>query len=891
MAEIEEKISLPEIKQRIIKVAKELHVSVESLMGFLKEEGFKVKNHMSMVTQEMYEKINVKFKKPIDETADETEDFDFQSKAELRREKEQERLDFIRREIQEITDTKVDSLDEVREKAVQKQKEEKKRRAEEKQIRAEKAKEIAKLKEEKVKKVKEKAEAPSKPKSKDSRLERLLDAEISTLPVGHVEPWTGKKKPVVVPEKEEKIAETPDEPIVTEPEVEGETVKEGESTAAEIEASKDQVAGVAETKDEDSKKDKKKKKREKKRKVSAENVSQAIRKTMASMDDKGKPKRRKRAASQEQGEEEEVAEGTIQVSEFVSVSELAREMDVEVNEVIKTCLEMGQLVSINQRLDMDTIIMLAHEFGLEVEEVEEYGQNFIEELEEETDPSKLETRPPIITIMGHVDHGKTSLLDHIRNSNIVAGEVGGITQHIGAYVVDVEGNQITFLDTPGHEAFTAMRARGAQATDIVILVVAADDKVMPQTIEAINHARAANVSMIIAINKMDKKSANPEMIKTQLSEQDILVEDWGGKYPSVELSAKTGENVDKLLELLIFQAELLDLKADPNRLAKGVVVEAELDRGKGPVATVLVQEGNLKVGNPIIAGYISGKVRAMFDERGHPVKKATLSTPVQVLGFDEVPISGDSFYVLKSDRVAKDISSKRQQLKREHDFRSSGPMSLDEFSQKMRERGLKSLKLIVKADVAGSLEALNDSLVKLGNEEVSINIIHKSVGEISESDVLLAYSSEAIIIGFHIRPNAKARAVAEKENVDIRTYEIIYDVINDVEKALEGLLEPEEKEEIIGVAEVRETFRIPKFGLIAGSYIQSGKMVRNDKTRVIRDGVTVYQGLISSLRRFKDDAKEVQSGYECGIGIQDFNDIKVGDTLESFKIIKTKAKL
>ncbi len=357
------------------------------------------------------------------------------------------------------------------------------------------------------------------------------------------------------------------------------------------------------------------------------------------------------------------------------------------------------------------------------------------------------------------------------------------------------------------------------------------------------------------------------------------------------MSAKTGENVDKLLELLLFQAELLELKADPYRPAKGVVVEAELDRGRGPVATILVQEGNLKVGNPIIAGYISGKVRAMFDERGHPVKKALPSTPVQVLGFEDVPISGDSFHVLKSDRVAKDISSKRQQLRREHDFRSSGPMSLDEFSQKMKERGLKALKLIIKADVTGSLEALSDSLLKLGNAEVSIKIIHKSVGEISESDILLAYSSEAIIIGFHIRPNAKARAVAEKQNVDIRTYEIIYDAIDDVEKALEGLLEPEEKEEIVGVAEVREIFKIPKAGLIAGSYIQSGKMIRNDKTRVIRDGVTVYQGLISSLRRFKDDAKEVQSGFECGIGIQDFNDIKVGDTLESFKIIRTKAKL
>lgn len=925
MPEIEEKTAVLDFskKQRIVKVAKELHVSVESLVEFLQEEGYKVKNHMSVVTLEMYDKINEKYKKPALDDAEDADELDFQSKAEMRREKEQERIDFIRREIQEITDSKVLSLDEVQAQAIKKAEEEAKRREEEKQQRAE-AKKKALLEEEQLKKAreeekakaKEKAkekpkaktkakaaeevakkdekaeiEAEAKSKPKDSRLERLLDVEVSAPPPERIEePITTKKKPEpeVTPEEEAKVLEE-------EPEIE--KVAEPEETEVEVVSEKVEAPKVeapeqpVQEADKEGKKEKKKKKRDKKRKVSEEDVSAAIRKTMASMDDKGKPKRRKKSA-QEQESDEEVVEGVIKVSEYISVAELAREMNAEVNEVITTCLEMGQLVSINQRLDMDTIIMISSEFGFEVEEVEAYGQELIEDLEEEdVDPSKLEPRPPIITIMGHVDHGKTSLLDYIRNSNIIAGEVGGITQHIGAYVVNVDGKKITFLDTPGHEAFTAMRARGAQVTDIVVLVVAADDKVMPQTIEAINHARAANVAIIVAINKIDKDGANIDQIKTQLSEQDILVEDWGGKYPVTALSAKTGENVDHLLELLVLQAEILELKADPKRQAKGVVVEAELDRGRGPVATVLVREGSIKVGAPIIAGSISGKVRAMFDERGKPVKVATPSTPVQVLGFDEVPTSGDAFHVLKSERIAKEISVKRQQLKREQDFRSIGSMTLDEFSQKMRERGLKELNLIVKADVDGSIEALSDSLLKLGNEEVSVKVIHKSVGEITENDVIFALASQAIIIGLHIRPNAKARATAEKENVDIRTYEIIYDAINDVEKALEGLLEPEEKEEIIGVAEVRETFRIPKVGLIAGSFIQSGKIIRNDKARVIRDGVTVYQGLISSLKRFKDDVKEVQSGYECGIGIQDFNDIKVGDTLESFQIVKTKAKL
>jgi translation initiation factor IF-2 len=494
--------------------------------------------------------------------------------------------------------------------------------------------------------------------------------------------------------------------------------------------------------------------------------------------------------------------------------------------------------------------------------------------------------------MGHVDHGKTSLLDYIRRANVVAGEAGGITQHIGAYRVDVGNNKfISFLDTPGHEAFTAMRARGAQLTDIVVLVVAADDAVMPQTVEAINHAQAANVPIVIAINKIDKPGANIDKIKQQLAERKVLVEEWGGKYQCVEISAKTGLNVDKLLETILLEAEILELKANPDRLARGVVVESELDKGKGITGTILVQKGTLKIGDPFVAGIYQGKVRAMFDERGNRVVTAPPSTPVLVIGFEGAPQAGDTFVVVETERLAREVGLKRQQLKREQDQKQVHHITLDEISKQISIGGVKELALIVKGDVDGSVEALSDSLMRLSNEEVIVRVIHKGVGGISESDVLLASASNAIIIGFHVRPNINARKLAENQKVDIRLYSVIYDAINEVKAALEGLLSPVLSEEVVATLEIRDTFKVPKFGTVAGCYVQEGKITRGSKVRLIRDGIVIHEGEIGTLRRFKDDVREVDAGYECGLNIANYNDIKVGDIVEAFKIIETKKKL
>ncbi len=912
MAEVEEKVATVKRtkKQRVIKVAKEFRISVESLVEYLQTEGYDVKNPMSPVTEEMHEKISEKYGKETMKVPSETMvELDMQRKdQELRR--EQERLDSVRKKLLDLSKKKPPSLEEVQREAIRiakKEKEaEKERKAEavkekqkkeklkKKQEEAKRLEEVAKKKTEGEKKLEEKKTrrleqllAHSATEKKKEALAKKTD-QVGPKPVAKIE----KEKP------EEKVEVTKGKPVEKVVAGEAPTNKVGseaatKKTGEQKKKKKKKKERLAEEKKraasrEGVKGNRKKKKREKKRKVSEEDVTAAIKKTMLAMEDKGKTKRKRHQSVKEEFQEE-LEENVIKVSEFISVSELSQAMNVEANEVIKKCLTLGTLVSINQRLDMDTIIMVADEFGFEVKQEEMYGMDVIDDLEEEVDePENLEERPPVVTIMGHVDHGKTSLLDHIRSSDIIAGEAGGITQHIGAYVVTFNEKKITFLDTPGHEAFTAMRARGAQVTDIVILVVASDDNVMPQTIEAINHARAANVPIIIAINKIDKPNANPELIKKQLSEIDILVEDWGGKYSSVELSAKTGENVDQLMELVVLQAELLELKANPNRYAKGVVIESELDKGRGPVATILVKEGSLNIGDVVVVGTIFGKVRAMFDERGKKVKIVPPAMPVQVLGFDDIPNTGDVLNSLKNERSAREISTKRQQLKRERDFRKKSYITLDEFSKRMRNKSFKELKLIVKADVAGSVEALSDSLIKLSNDEVKVNVIHKGVGAITETDVLLASASEGIIIGFQIRPNAKAWEVAETEKVDIRTYSIIYDVINDIKSALEGMLEPEEKEELLGVAEIREVFRIPKAGNIAGCYVQNGKIMRNGRIRVVREGKVVYEGMIDSLRRFKDDVKEVQSGYECGIGVENFNDIKVSDSLEVFKIVQIK---
>jgi translation initiation factor IF-2 len=629
-------------------------------------------------------------------------------------------------------------------------------------------------------------------------------------------------------------------------------------------------------------------------------IEEAIRETMAKIEDTGsitsrsvlRKKKKKERIELEQKEQEEILsrQNVLQVTEYLSTVELATLMNIDVNEVIQKCFGLGMMVTINQRLERDLIVLLADEFGFIVEFHKELEVDVLADSEDP--PETLQQRPPVVTIMGHVDHGKTSLLDYIRKANVVAGEAGGITQHIGAYQVRLDnGKLISFLDTPGHEAFTAMRARGAQSTDIVVLVVAADDSVMPQTVEAINHALAANVPIVIAINKIDKPNSDPTKIKTQLSEKGILVEEWGGKYQSVEISAKKGTNIEVLLEKILLEAELLDLKANPDRMARGVIVEARLDKGKGAISTILVQKGTLAIGDSFVAGVHSGKVKAMYDERNHGVKEAKPAAPVQVLGFDGMPQAGDVMVVVGSDRDAKEISLKRQQIKREQDFRQIKFTTLDDISKQIKEGKQVDLKVIIKGDVDGSVEALSDSLLKLGSDEVRVSVIHKGIGEVSENDVLLAAASGAIIIGFSVRPNLKARKLAQSEKVDIRLHNIIYDVINEVKLALEGLLEPEKSEEILGTVEVRQTFKVPKVGLVAGCYVLDGKISRGNKVRLLREGFVVFDGGLLTLKRFKDDVREVESGYECGIGLENFNDVKVGDIIESYKIVEIKRKL
>jgi translation initiation factor IF-2 len=643
----------------------------------------------------------------------------------------------------------------------------------------------------------------------------------------------------------------------------------------------------------------KKRQKVKKFEIDDKEVKEAIRKTLLSMDDSilaGRASSRKRKKKERQEQEDILEEirqhekNVIHVTEFIAVNELANLMGVSVGDVITKCISLGLMVSINQRLDVETITLVADEFDFEVEFVKEYTSEVLEDYEDNEETLKF--RSPVVTIMGHVDHGKTSLLDYIRQTNVVAGESGGITQHIGAYKVDVgNGKFITFLDTPGHEAFTAMRARGAQVTDIVILVVAADDAVMPQTVEAISHALAANVPIVVAVNKIDKPGANIEKIKQQLADRKVLVEDWGGKYQCVELSAKSGKNVDILLEKILLEAEILDLKANSDRNARGIIIESELDKGRGVTSTVLVQKGTLKVGDPFIAGIYQGRVRAMFDERNRKVIQAGPATPVLVLGLEGAPQAGDLFIVVDSEREAREISLKRQQLKREQDQKQVHHLTLDEIAQQIKIGGVKELPLIVKGDVDGSVEALSDSLMKLSTEEVIVRVIHRGVGAISESDVLLADASNAIIVGFHVRPNLNARKLAETQKVDIRIYSVIYDAINEVKSALEGLLSPILSEEITSSVEVRETFKVPKIGTVAGCYVLEGKIFRNNKVRIVRNGIVIYEGDLGALKRFKDDVREVDAGYECGISIYNFNDIKIGDIIEAFKIIETKKKL
>ena len=633
--------------------------------------------------------------------------------------------------------------------------------------------------------------------------------------------------------------------------------------------------------------------------VSDEEVSKQVKDTLARLTAKGaksksaKYRKDKRDAvaerMNEEFEREEMERSTLKVTEFVTVSELATMMNVTPTQVITACMNLGLMVSINQRLDAEALVVVAEEFGYKVEFVSVEIQEAINDDNEDKEED-LVPRPPIVTVMGHVDHGKTSLLDNIRKTNVIEGEAGGITQHIGAYSVELNGQKITFLDTPGHEAFTAMRARGAAVTDVAIIIVAADDSVMPQTVEAINHAQAAGVPMVFAINKIDKPNANPDHIKEQLSQMNYLVESWGGKYQDQEVSAKKGMNLDKLLEKVLLEAEMLDLKANPNKKAQGTVIESTLDKGRGYVSTILVQSGTLHVGDVILSGTYTGRVKAMFNENGKKVESAGPSTPVQVLGLNGAPQAGDTFNVMEDDRSAREIANKREQLQRMQGIMTQKHVTLDEIGRRIAIGSFKELNIIVKGDVDGSIEAMSGSLIKLSKETVQVNVIHAAVGQISESDVLLAAASNAIIVGFQVRPSASARKLAEKEEIEIRLYSIIYDAINDIKDAIEGMLEPVMKEEIVASVEVLEIFKISKVGTVAGCVVREGRLQRNTPIRVIRDGIVIYTGKLGSLKRFKDDVKEVTNGQDCGLNIESFNDIRVGDIVEGYEQVEVKRK-
>ena len=872
-------------KTKIYKLATELNLSSETIIEFLHKKGFEVKNHMSTVTDDMMSAILGHFKK------------------------EKDVAERHHRKLQEFrTSRKKEPVEKVEKKAVV----------------VEEVPHVPTVVEEPV--VEQAAQAPVEagipsPPPVERPLPEPAPKEVPIVVAPPVPQEEVVAKRKVGPSERKVKPLSPLEQALARPR-KGLTIKGRIEIAAGAPG-----AGVAGEESEEEKKKKKKKKKKvpegkkpgirapeteeeaesksRKRKkvrfaeVDVQEVEKAIRETLAEMEDDSfsaraaiKKRKKREREEEEQRIQEELERGRtrIRATEFVTVGELANLMRASVAEVIQKCMGLGIMVSINQRLDKDTITLVADEFGFQVDFESEFTADVLADLPD--DPADLKFRPPVVTIMGHVDHGKTSLLDYIRNANVVAGEAGGITQHIGAYEVTLpDGKQITFLDTPGHEAFTAMRARGAKVTDIVVLVVAADDNVMPQTVEAISHAQAAGVPIVIAMNKTDKADSNPDRIRQQLSEKSILVEEWGGKYQSVELSARTGKNVDQLLEKILLEADVLDLKANPDREARGAVIEAELDKGKGIVATALVQKGSLKIGDSFICGIWSGRVRAMFDERGRRVEVAKPSQPVQLIGFDGIPQAGDEFVALPSEREAREISMTRQQLKREQDFRQRRMITLDDISKQIKEGQVKDLPIIVKGDVDGSVEALSDSLMKLSTGEVKVVVIHKGVGGISESDVLLAAASAAVIIGFHVRPNLNARRLAESEEVDIRLYNIIYDAISEVKSALEGMLAPSRSEQILATVDIRETFKISKVGTVAGCYVQDGKLTRSNKVRLVRDGVIAFDGSISSLKRFKEDVREVEQGFECGIMLDGFNDLKVGDTLEAYTVVETKRKL
>lgn len=858
-------------KLRIYKLASDINISTEAIVDFLKEKEYKIKSHMTLLTDEMLADIYSHFKKDIDKS------------------------DAHKRKLANFNKIRADKAE-----------------SDSQEIEEEESEEIAtetEIEEEELsEELEEVVEEIVEPDIEETteELETPIVEEVGRFQTEAEKEIHGKKKGLTVVGKIELKSESKKKSKKKETVEDNKTKEKPESAkdekkdaSSESQGKRKRLKAKKKTGNVEETVKAKKFKRVKKAEVDKREVEAAIKRTMLSIDDAAvadrasHKKKRKKIKLEEQEkiiEQIELEQLKIKVTEFIAVNELANLMNVSVSDVISKCMALGLMVSINQRLDSETITLVSDEFGFEVEFEEEYQADALEDIDDADDT--LVGRPPVVTIMGHVDHGKTSLLDYIRRENVVAGESGGITQHIGAYQVEVDGGKkITFLDTPGHEAFTAMRARGAKITDIVVLIVAADDAVMPQTVEAINHAQAAAVPIIIAINKIDKPGSNIEKIKQQLAERNILVEDWGGKYQAVEVSAMTGHNIDLLLEKILLEAELLESKANPDRMARGTVVESQMEPGRGITATILIDKGTLRVGDPFVAGNYQGRVRAIFDERAKKLAEVLPGAPALILGFEGTPQAGDLFAVVSSEREAREIAIKRQQLKREQDHRQVKLITLDEIAHQISAGVVKELPIIVKGDVDGSVEALADSLMKLSNDEVKVNVIHKAVGGITEGDVLLAAASGAIIIGFHVRANSNARRLSESEKVDIRLYNVIYDAINQVKSALEGMLSPIVSEEFVATIEIRDTFKVPKMGTVAGCYVQDGKISRTDKIRLFRDGIVIYEGNLATLKRFKDDVKEVVAGYECGLNISNFNDIKVNDIIEAYKLVETKKKL
>ncbi len=872
------------VSQRLSKVAKEFNVGVDTILDFLESKGIDNLNRNSKISPETYEVLVDEYQpdKKVKAEAKELK----KAEDDLKPKKE---VEVVRVETPKMGGLKIVSKVDIKSPKV----EEEKKKEEPIAVVVEKEEEpqvIEAVSEEKVKEVKEEVEEKKneEPASKPPIPEKTEDVTEKTAEQSVIR---GKAKKLDGPT------------LVSSQKIDLTQFKKPKkktpvaSSSSNVETKKKRKR-VSTAGSKDKRPNRGKPNTTPRAELSPEEIQKQVRENLAKLQSGGKNKgakirREKRQARKEQEEinliKSEEESKTIQVTEFVTTAEFAQLMDVEPTQIISACFSLGMMVTQNQRLDAETLSIVAEEFGFTVEFV---GAEVQESIQQEEDKDEnLVSRAPIVTVMGHVDHGKTSLLDYIRDANVISGEAGGITQHVGAYEVNLKGKKITFLDTPGHEAFTAMRARGAQVTDVVIIVVAADDQVMPQTKEAISHAQAAGVPMVFALNKIDREAANPDKIKEQLANENVLLEDWGGKFQSQEISAKTGLGIPELLEKVLLEAEILDLKANPEKNAIGTVIEASLDKGKGYLTTILVEAGTLKVGDYVLAGCYSGKVKALLDERENKMDNAGPSTPAVLLGLNGAAQAGDKFNVMDDEREAKNIAAKRMQLQREQGVRTQKHITLDEIGRRLALGDFKELNIIIKGDVDGSIEALSDSLQKLSTDQIAVNIIHKSVGQISESDVMLAAASDAVIIGFQVRPSVNARKLAEKEQIDIRLYSVIYNAIEELEKAMEGMLSPDIVEKVVCNIEIRETFKISKIGTIAGCYVLDGKINRNTRIRLIRDGIVVYSGELSTLKRFKDDVKEVSAGYECGLSISNFNDIKVGDIVEGFEEVEVKKTL